>query len=649
MQHGNEEHTFYKNFAKKFVCLLILLSCTRLMFFFCNHAMFANDSLKDILLALAVGMRFDMAVLSIINAPIIIFWALSPNLRPTNIFSKIFDLLFFAVNFLAILIESIDAKFFSFTSRRMSADILNQKQLLLEDTSVYIRILCDFWYIALCIIIMAIALYFVSTKIKINQGTLGKNKLIAKLFVRLLFSIAVIVVGVRGGIQRKPIAPVDSNIFAPTKSTASLVNNSLFNIIKTRKFSANTPVYKFFDEEKCREIYSPIHHEQSTLPISSNFFKKNVFIIILESFTAENIGALDKEFKEPNWPTYTPFLDEMAKKSLVMDGFANGLISIDGLTSILTSIPPIFGYSYATSQYIENDIDTLPGILKKNGYDTVFFYGGQRNSCHFDGMRCKSGIEKYFSEDDYKGDKSNIYGWGVCDSDFFPLVAEKLSEMTQPFFGALFTLSSHHPFIYPKKFEGMFPKGKIKLQELMAYTDFSLKSFFQEIEKTDWYKNTIFILVADHTAGHLQPYYTNSIGRFSIPIMIFDPENNLPEPKTKLMQQIDIMPSILDLLGIQDSYFSFGTSIFRDEKKHFLVQRINGLYQVITDKYVLRFDGTKTLEFYKRDDFLLKNNLINSPSLKKDRIECENMIKAFLQEYSTALKYNKMTITETSD
>lgn len=115
MQHGNEAYAFYKNLAKKFLCLLILLSCTRLMFFFCNRAMFANDSLKNILLALAVGMRFDIAVLSIINAPIIIFWALSPSLKPTNIFSKIFDLLFFAVNFLAILIESIDAKFFSFT------------------------------------------------------------------------------------------------------------------------------------------------------------------------------------------------------------------------------------------------------------------------------------------------------------------------------------------------------------------------------------------------------------------------------------------------------------------------------------------------------------------------------------------------------
>ena len=99
MQHGNEAYAFYKNFAKKFLCLLALLSCTRLMFFFCNHAMFANDSLKDILLALAVGIRFDMSVLSIINAPIIIFWALSPNLKPTNILNKIFDLLFFAVNF----------------------------------------------------------------------------------------------------------------------------------------------------------------------------------------------------------------------------------------------------------------------------------------------------------------------------------------------------------------------------------------------------------------------------------------------------------------------------------------------------------------------------------------------------------------------
>jgi phosphoglycerol transferase MdoB-like AlkP superfamily enzyme len=371
-----------------------------------------------------------------------------------------------------------------------------------------------------------------------------------------------------------------------------------------------------------------------------------VFVIILESFSAEYVGALDKQFKKPSKSHFTPFLDSLIGKSYVFDGFANGMTSIDGLTSILLGVPRMFDSSYIVSAYAENAVNSLASILKKSGYTTLFFYGGRSNSCNFDSLRSKAQVDEYYCMYDYDGPSSDASGWGVYDGEFFQFVARKVNGTKSPFLAVLFTLSSHHPYIYPQRLHGQFPKGSGPLQELIAYTDYSLEKFFETAEKMDWYKDTIFVLVADHTANATQEYYKNSLGRYSIPLMFFDPNGELVGKSDEVAQQVDIMPSILDLVGSEHVYFSFGNSLFDGDAPRFAVSHEGGISQVITKDFLCRFDGKEVTALYKRSDFLLEKNLVNDSTYSEKKLELMEFLKIFLQWYSCSILDNEMEVMD---
>ena len=619
----------YKSYWRTFFCklggVLLLLSVTRLLFFFCNHDLFTEESLWNIIKSFIVGVRFDAATLAIFNAPFWILWSLPISFRSNRFINFFLNIGYFLSNGIMLILNVIDAKYFMFTFRRMGGEILTQGGMLKEDLSIYVDMLCRFWYVAAVGLLIAVVLLLLSL-IKMPRVRIRLRD-----YFYFLISVACLIICVRGGFQNKPLKPVDCNVYSPSTATSVLVNNAAFNVFHTRS-KASLPAWNFFDESVRAQYYSA-HHRTN---IDDNqyfgmFAGKNVMIIILESFSAEHIGALDREFKSADSVGFTPFLDSLISKSYVLDGFANGTVSIDGLTSILTSIPPLFESSYITSAYAGNSIDSLPKILKNNGYETMFFYGGKPNSCYFGSLVSSTGIDKNYCQFDYDGPKDDICGWGVYDEPFFQFVANKLNDAGRPFFATLFTLSSHHPYVYPEHLHGKFPSGTWHepLEELIGYTDYSLKKFFETAEQMDWYKDTIFVIVADH-----------------IPIMFYDPNGMLVGQSNILAQQIDIMPSVLDLLGIEDSYFSFGQSIFDTTADRFVVSYKNGIYQLITDDFVIKFDGDRVIELYSRDDVLLLNNLVDDSTVSHDRERLEMFLKAILQHYSDSLRNNRMQVVD---
>ncbi|MDR1414002.1 MAG: LTA synthase family protein [Puniceicoccales bacterium] len=613
------------------------------MFFLCNYGFFSDESLADILLAFAVGFRFDVATIALFNAPILIFWALPFKFRSWRILNIAAETWFLLANFMALLVNVVDAKYFSFTLRRMSGQIFGQSAMLNENWTIYFDMLIRYWYVVVIGLILTYVLCLCPTKFSLTEKT---KQIHCRDFVCFFAIMAATIVGIRGGFQRKPLKPVDSIIYATNAKVASLANNTAFNIFHTKK-NANLPRFQYFDATDDRLAkFSPRHRGNKFCDLSDFFRGKNVFIIILESFSAEHVGALDRQFKENNNIPFTPFLDSLIQKSYVFDGFANGTISIDGLTSIVLGVPRLFNMSYITSAYAENAVESLPLLLRKNGYRTMFFYGGKRNSCNFDSLRSKAQIEEYYCEYDYDGSKSDINGWGVYDEEFFQFVAKKVNESQKPFLSILFTLSSHHPYLYPQRLHGKFPKsdGPEALEELIAYTDYSLRKFFETAEKMDWYKNTIFVLVADHISGPKQRYYKNSLGGYSIPLIFFDPNGKLVGKSDEVAQQIDIMPSVLDLVGCKCNYFSFGSSLFNRDASRFAISHDGGNYQIITNDFVCRFDGKKVVELYERSDFLLKKNLAANPDYVGQVEDLGNFMKAFLQQYSESIIGNDMVI-----
>jgi phosphoglycerol transferase MdoB-like AlkP superfamily enzyme len=405
--------------------------------------------------------------------------------------------------------------------------------------------------------------------------------------------------------------------------------NTPFCILKTigKKETLESPNY--FSETKLNQIFNPITQITSTEKPN----KKNVVIIILESFGRENLQI-----------GQTPFLDELIHKSLFFEnGFANGKLSIDAVPSTLSSIPSLMNNSLITSSYSINEVYGLPKILKDNGYKTAFFHGAFNGSQNFD-QYCKvAGFDAYFGKNEYVGPEAFDGKWGIFDEEFMQYFSSKMTEFKQPFFTTIFTISSHNPYKIPQKYKGKFPKGTTKIHESIAYSDFALKRFFESASKQDWYKNTLFVITADHTSSEptAKKFKTN-VGKFRIPILFFDPSNpSIIGKNQKNLQQIDIMPSIIDYLNLDCNMISYGKSY--QSEKDFVVYYLDNIYHYISGDYYLAFDGKKALGLYNfKKDELLKTNLIKTEKAKT--IEMETFIKAYIQSFNERMIANKLTI-----
>ena len=497
------------NFCVKILVLSALFFVARVLFFCCNYHLLKSISPCLLAQAFFVGARIDLATIFTLNLPIFILWFLPIRLKSNVIVAKSLDLLFFGINFLALLVNVVDAKYFSFSFRRLSGDIFSETVLLTENPEVYLKMIEQFWCVTLVGLSIFIALCWASFRLPVTKKT---KKIPWREYAYFVAFVALCVICVRGGLQGKPLKPGDTFACTQEPTTASLANNSAFNIFHTRKKESVRSLVYFSEDDPNLMVCSPRHHPKS--PLFGKFRGKNVFVLILESFSGEYVGAIDRRYKKEGAATFTPFLDSLIKKSYTFDAFANGRISVNALTSVATGVPSLFDSTFIVSRYAENNIVAWPKLLGDQGYQTLFFYGGKRNSCHFDSVRVKAGMRSYFCCEDYDGPSKDMRAWGVYDDRFFQFVAKKVNETKEPFVSMLFTLSSHHPFCYPEEFNGQFPKHELILPEFIAYADYSLRKFFETAEKMDWYKDTIFILVADHTAAHGDHYYVNNLGRY---------------------------------------------------------------------------------------------------------------------------------------
>jgi phosphoglycerol transferase MdoB-like AlkP superfamily enzyme len=217
-----------------------------------------------------------------------------------------------------------------------------------------------------------------------------------------------------------------------------------------------------------------------------------------------------------------------------------------------------------------------------------------------------------------------------------------MNHLPQPFLGALFTLSSHHPYIVPGKYAHKFRKGNLPIQESMMYADYSLQKFFATAKKTRWFDNTLFVITADHTSEGYYPYYQSSVGQYAIPIIFYMNNSDLKSISGEVVQQTDIMPSVLDYLGYDEDFVAFGTSVFDTTAPRFSIHYISGLYGLIKDGYLLEYDGNKSTGLYDLNaDKLQRNNLLTKdlPIMKG----LESFIKAYLQQYNNRFIENRLT------
>ena len=389
-------------------------------------------------------------------------------------------------------------------------------------------------------------------------------------------------------------------------------------------------------------MYTPIHTPNDSAAV----VKKNVVVLIVESFGREYIGALNKDLEGGKYKGYTPYVDALIGKSTTFQySFCNGRKSIDGMPSVLSSIP-MFVEPFILTPSSMNDYTGLAGILEQEGYETAFFHGAQNGSMGFQAFAQKTGFKHYFGRTEYeaaKGTDDFDGTWAIWDEPFLQYYAEEMGKMKQPFMTAVFTASSHHPFVIPEQYKQQFPEGKLEIQKCIRYTDMAIGKFFETASKQPWFENTIFVLTSDHTNMSDHDYYQTDLGGFCSPIIIYEPSHPEGQVIDKIAQHIDILPTVLGMLGYQKPYFGFGIDLLNTPSEDtWAVNYLSGIYQYVRNGYVLQFDGQKTKGIYSLSDSLMQQNLIHQPSVVSHQSQMERELKAIIQQYMERMTQNRL-------
>lgn len=296
---------------------------------------------------------------------------------------------------------------------------------------------------------------------------------------------------------------------------------------------------------------------------SQNEQKPNIILIAIESFSAEFLSSFG------NKSNLTPNYDKLANESIFFTNlYATGTRTVRGMEALTLSIPPTPGNSVVRRPNNQN-LFSISTVLKSKSYNPYFIYGGDG---YFDNMNTFFGGQGFDIIDRDRGNplsdeiKTNRYpikdseisfenAWGICDEDLYKQsikYADINSKANKPFFQFVMTTSNHKPYT--------FPAGKIDLPQgdrdaAVKYTDYALGKFIEDAKKKSWFKNTVFVIVADHCASSAGKWEIN-IAKHHIPAIIYNLDRQ-PEKINRLTSQIDIMPTLFGYLN-----WNYNTSLY---------------------------------------------------------------------------------------
>ncbi len=600
------------------IVYLLYFLC-RLIFFIFQLSKFHDCSTLQIIKAFFAGTLIDTVAIFYGNILYIFILSLPFNHLKHKAVQIVTKVIFVVTNSLAIALNMIDVAYYDYSQRRTGDEILITAQNTGDLVSSY---LTDFWYIILIFLsLIGTLIYFITKTAFTNVSLSGtKNKIIG--LISFLTIIGASILAMRGGFFRTPLLTQDAGKFVDAR-LVSLATNTPHQLISTIQ-TENIKEYKFMSEEKAEKIFNPyLHYSNLT------FQKKNVVILILESFDKEYIGYYNQG------KGYTPFLDSIISQSISFEqSYANGSTSIEAPPAILSSIPSLMNDSYINSQYNTNRLSGIGEILTKEGYTTGFYHGGENGTMNFDAFVGITNFGKYYGLTQYPDKNQSDGHWGIPDEPYLQYFANELNKSKMPFCNVVFTLSSHHPYTVPVQYKNSLPEGTMPIHKAIAYTDLSLRKFFQTIKYYDWYKNTIFVITADHTSITEKENYRNYAGDYCVPILFYGNDIKASVVKNKIMQHKDIMPSLLYLLGYNKKFFSLGNNIFDPSQNGFSITYRNGTYSYCTPRYHVETNLTPIDD----DGRFFKNETINPQTLDS----LDNSFKAYIQVYQNRIVGNKL-------
>lgn len=606
------------------------LLLTQAMFYICNTRIFHVDGFREWMGILYGNIVFGLATIGTFLAPFSIMMLLPLKARWKRWYRAIAEVLYILPVLLILVPRGANMAYYQYTYRLLSDEIFSYLGISGQMDSLVPHFAVDYWYawvVPLCIFILFVIF---DCRIRLNplgmrRRYLGNDLLCMGIGLVLLWFMA------RGGFGHF-LQPADAAHYCQPKNTA-LVSNDGYNIFRTM-FTPDLEEVKYCTESELAGIYEPVYDGRSSGNIaaadSAVYKGRNVVMIVVESLGQEFMGCYNTQ---PNAETRTPFLDSLARYCTVYDGRSNGKKSIEGITAINTSIPNLMSIPLTNSKYGGNNITGLPAVLKRHGYTTAFYHGSYNGVMDFDKTCARIGFDEYLGMNEYNADpmaRAEDYDgvWGVFDEPFLQYTVKRIGTYREPFFAEVFTVTSHHPFPIPESHKGEFAEGSHPILKCVEYMDYSLRRFFDEAQKQPWYDSTIFIITGDHSGHGLTPEYNDYDGWYRIPMMVFDPQRPEGRRVNKIVQQIDLFPTLVDWLGIEGERFvCFGQSVAHGGPG-WQVYYGNGYHVLVSDNP----------QTGKHDITVIMGDRISG------RAENVGFLCAVIQQYNDRIINNKLTI-----
>lgn len=440
-----------------------------------------------------------------------------------------------------------------------------------------------------------------------------------KKIISTFILLALLFIGIRGGFQTFPINKGRSYFSRHNVLNLAAVNsnwNLMRLVFAPDKFNTNT--YKYLPDEKAsniiKELQTPL--KDTTISILKTT-RPNIVLIMLESWSADIIEPLGGE------KDVAPEFSKLCKEGLLFTNFySTGFRTEQGLAALVSGFPsqPLTSIIRTFGKF--EKLPSIARVLGENGYISSYYYGGDLRFANTDSYLGTSGFDRLIGEDDFDFTKETL--WGAFDEELFDFNVQDMKNIKEPFFSIIMTSTSHEPFDAPvtEKFKGNDLPNSYR--NTIHYTDECLGEYINKAKQQDWYKNTLFIIVSDHSHKLPLNREINEPNRYRIPFLLYGDvlkDEYKGSNYSVIGSQVDFPATILSQLNLKHNDFTWSKNLFNKYESSSAFYTFDEGFGWINENQIIVFD-------HKFNQVVLKtNNNIKD----KENEEYLNQGKAYLQ------------------
>lgn len=579
---------------------LFVFFIERITFFIYHIDKIKSDDSLEYLILFIKGIRLDMSMTGyflLIPTLLLVINIFVSNKKILNKTVHIYTILLLTI---VIFLGAVDLNIYSewgtkINSRAIEFLVLSPGEAMASSAS------SPLFSSFLIILIQAAFIYFAYKKI--GRLQYHKEKIIIQVISIPLFAF-ISVMMLRGGLQLAPIN--QSAVYFSNKSSINhAALNTEWNLMHSvieNHFSTENPYIFIGDQESDSIVDSLYANEKNSFEKILKTEHPNIVFIILESYTSDVVEHFGGE------NDVSPFISKYASKGLSFSNiYASGDRTDKGMIAILSAFPTQAIRTIIQQPDKFEKLPAIPKTLKSQGYSTAFYYGGESEFANFKSYLISTQFDKIIDKNDFESNQMNSK-WGAHDGFLFDKALEDMRTLKEPFMSTILTLSSHEPFEVPipNKFKGedlpsLFRKSA-------NYTDLCFGEFMTKAEKEKWYKNTLFVVVADH--GHRLPKeYNNAYDyrKFRIPLFFYgDVINSEFSNKviSKIGSQTDIASTLLSQLNLSDTAFKWSKNLLNEKSNDFAFYSFDNGIGWVDKQVTINVDNVSRNIIYQSDSSL---------------------------------------------